>query len=338
MTDLQQTIQSGARFPRTNKTMEVIEIGNPGNPKELFVYNGRIWVYNQTSQALIDGGYITAEAFETLILTASKLTSGAQKYIENINWTSDDEDTCSWSAGTITFHSGRQINVISGNTGNLTTTNYIYFDGTSTLKKTEYANIAQGSTKIPLAIVTPVTVGTGRCIIAPVIPRGTSINGDVITTGRISSTNEKTYFDLEDGTIMVNDNNDDRVLIGKIGASYGIKVSLPGYDVDTETDLDHFALWSVASDTNDSVLIKEKVRGSVSVSSSTTENIAHGLAYIPFTLVFVESSPGIYVKCYGQPIGAWGFYFDIDATNLHLRNYSGSTKTFKYYIFYDQMS
>jgi hypothetical protein len=338
MSSLKNLILSGAKFPGAENTVERINIGRPGDPSELIVYNGKIWVYDSTGQALIDGGYISADALSAVVITAEKLTLSNQKYIDNIEFTPVDENTCSWSAGVIIFADGTQVNIEAGTTGNLTQTNYIYFDGTTVLKKTQYPATAQSASNIPLAIVTPVEADIGKCFVAPMLPKGTTIDGDVIATGRISSVNGKTYFDLDDGILMVNDTVNDRVLIGKIGASYGIKVSLPGYEVDTETNLDNFALWSLASDSNDNVLIKEKTRGSVSVGAYDHEEVAHGLSYIPFCLCFVEESTGIYTKAYGQPIDERGFYFQVDDTNLTFWNSTATARTFKYYIFYDQMS
>ncbi len=66
-----------------------------------------------------------------------------------------------------------------------------------------------------------------------------------------------------------------------------IKVALPGYDAETDTNPDHFSLYVDNADSNDYILIKEKETDTVVVSSTT--NIAHNLAYTPFCLVFVRS-------------------------------------------------
>lgn len=113
-----------------------------------------------------------------------------------------------------------------------------------------------------------------------------------------------------------------------------LKVALPGYNAETDTDPDHFALY--IDGTTDHILIKEKIRASVSVNG--TVNIAHGLGYVPFCLVFCETTAGAYRKLYSTPIDGVGFWFEVNTTNLVLRNTSGSAKTFSYYIFYDNIT
>lgn len=116
-------------------------------------------------------------------------------------------------------------------------------------------------------------------------------------------------------------------------AEQTIRVSLPGYDALIDTNPDHFALYT--DETNDYVLIKERTRGSAQVLNNITKEMAHGLGYVPFCLVFSESSTGVYRKLFSHPVDGTGVWFEINATALLLKNTSGSTKTFKYYIFYD---
>lgn len=115
-----------------------------------------------------------------------------------------------------------------------------------------------------------------------------------------------------------------------------IKVALQGYDALTDTDPDHFSLYVDADDPNDYILIKEKLVTSVSVSSTT--NIAHGLGYVPFCLVFVEVSSGVWRKAFSHPIDGSGFWFEVNSTNLVLRNTSGGAKNYNYHIFYDNIT
>ena len=113
-----------------------------------------------------------------------------------------------------------------------------------------------------------------------------------------------------------------------------IRVALPTYNALTETDPDNFALIS----DDDWILIKEKARGSISVSNGDSEPIAHGLAYVPFVVVFYEVSLGVWRKLIGDDeFNANDVYMGINATNLILYNYSGASVDFKYYIFYDQI-
>jgi len=112
-----------------------------------------------------------------------------------------------------------------------------------------------------------------------------------------------------------------------------MRVSLPGYDAGTDTNLDHFALYA---DT-DNVLIKEKVRGTSTLANGATGTIIHSLGYVPTTLAFVQSSAGRWAQVLSDPVGTYSkAVMAGDGTNIYLTNYSGGTATFKYIIFYDQ--
>ncbi len=117
----------------------------------------------------------------------------------------------------------------------------------------------------------------------------------------------------------------------------GIKIALPGYDAFTDTDPDHFALYVDSDDPNDYVLIKEDQVATVSVTSSPN-NIAHGLGYVPFCLVFAETSSGVWRKLFSHPVNSSGFWFEVDATNLVLHNTSGTNRNFSYHIFLDNIT
>ena len=118
--------------------------------------------------------------------------------------------------------------------------------------------------------------------------------------------------------------------------SKGIKIALPGYNAFTDPDPDHFSLF--VDQEVDYILIKEKLRDTVSINNSTTQNIAHGLGYVPFCLVFVESSSGVWRKLFSSPVDGNGYWYEINSTNLVIENQSGGTKTFSYYIFYDEVN
>jgi hypothetical protein len=105
-----------------------------------------------------------------------------------------------------------------------------------------------------------------------------------------------------------------------------IRVSLPGFNVLTDIDPDHFALYA----DEDWVLIKEFSRGSISVATFDSESITHNLGYVPFWSVYAG----------GVWVWGWNIYGDYRAssntTTLTLNNLTGSSAVFKYYIFYDQ--
>jgi hypothetical protein len=114
------------------------------------------------------------------------------------------------------------------------------------------------------------------------------------------------------------------------------KVALPGYNALTDTNPDHFALY--VDNAVDYILIKEKSVATISINSSSYTNVPHGLGYVPFCLVFVETSSGVWRKIFSRPIDVSGFYFEVDSTNLTIYNDSGSAKNFSYHIFYDNIT
>lgn len=112
-----------------------------------------------------------------------------------------------------------------------------------------------------------------------------------------------------------------------------IRVSLPGYNALTDTNPDHFALYS----DEDWVLIKEYTRGSIS-ANDTGQTVYFNLNYIPTILIFYSDG------------GVWksltGHYFDIDSEGLlphviilpgsiDFYGSSSSLTNFKYFICYD---
>lgn len=119
--------------------------------------------------------------------------------------------------------------------------------------------------------------------------------------------------------------------------SQQFKISLSGYDATTDTDPNHFSLY--VDQLVDYILIKEKTRGSRSVAGLGNSTVAHGLGYIPFVLVFYESSTNVFRKVHGATDpSASNPYFELDATNLTLRNPTVTTTLMKYYIFYNNVT
>lgn len=119
--------------------------------------------------------------------------------------------------------------------------------------------------------------------------------------------------------------------------AYTMRVTVPGADVLTETDPNKFALR-----TDDAAaLIKEKARGSVTLANATTSTIAHGLGYIPMVLVWGEDQGGNLIYGADNPgfdthINSWRV--ELDATNLLVSQLvDANNRTFKYFIFYDQV-
>lgn len=115
------------------------------------------------------------------------------------------------------------------------------------------------------------------------------------------------------------------------------KVALPGYNAETDTNPDHFSLF--VDQRVDYVLIKEKLTNTISVSGSSFLDITHGLGYVPFCLVFAETSTGVWRKIFGRPIfDSYDQYFSVTSSVLRLTNDSVSAKNFSYHIFYDRIA
>jgi hypothetical protein len=111
-----------------------------------------------------------------------------------------------------------------------------------------------------------------------------------------------------------------------IASKHIIRVALPGYNALTDTNPDHFALYS----DEDWVLIKEKMRGSVSVGAFSSETITHNLGYVPFYAVYADRE---WVSGYNI-YSSYRVY--ATTTTLVISNTSASAKTFAYYLFYDR--
>lgn len=113
-----------------------------------------------------------------------------------------------------------------------------------------------------------------------------------------------------------------------------VRVALNGYDALKDTDPSHFSLFT----DQDNVLIKEKSRGSGAIASGNTAVIVHNLGYIPFFLVYCEISTNRFqaVNTFDPNSGVWRAY--ADTTNLYVRNVSSSTKRYRFYIFYDNVT
>ena len=114
------------------------------------------------------------------------------------------------------------------------------------------------------------------------------------------------------------------------------KLALPGYRADTDTNPDHFSVYYDSTDPNSPVLIKEKLRGSSTITSGSSVTIAHGLSYIPMVIVFLSSDANTWVQLRGDS-GYIGGFIEVNSTNLIIHNTGAVTQTAKYYIFYDKV-
>ena len=116
-----------------------------------------------------------------------------------------------------------------------------------------------------------------------------------------------------------------------------LRVALPGYNALTETNPNNLALKSDEAVT----FIKEKTRGSGSLGYTSSQNVAHGLGYAPFTLVWGDDENGNLI--YGGILNIFSasnqWQVQIDSTNVSITQLvDGSSRSYLYYIFYDQVA
>ena len=116
-----------------------------------------------------------------------------------------------------------------------------------------------------------------------------------------------------------------------------IKIALPGYNAVTDNNPDHFSLYVNPDERVDYVLIKEHSYETITVPITDLE-ITHGLGYVPFCLVFAETSSGVWRKLFSTPLDGTGLSFQVDSSKLYLINNSGTGVNFSYRIFYDEIA
>ncbi len=118
-----------------------------------------------------------------------------------------------------------------------------------------------------------------------------------------------------------------------------LKVALDGYNAETDTEPAHFSLY--VDGTLEHVLLKEKARGTQSVTASSTASISHALGYYPSTFAFVERSAGEFAWVHNDFSALFDtdhpFYSYVTTSNLVAGNNDASDKTFTYIIFHDQL-
>lgn len=112
--------------------------------------------------------------------------------------------------------------------------------------------------------------------------------------------------------------------------THTMRVSLPGKNALTDPDIDNYALYA----DEDNVLIKEHLRGSTSIASSSTGTVNHNLGYIPLIFVFAEVAAGKWCQVFSDSAD-YDVYAKLSTTQLILGNSTASAVKFKYYIFHD---
>lgn len=120
-----------------------------------------------------------------------------------------------------------------------------------------------------------------------------------------------------------------------------IRCALPGYDALTDTNLDHFSLFSDV----DNVLIKRKQTGTGTIaiaggSGYTVDTIPHNLGYVPFFMVYADIlGGGVWYIINNQfnPFEPPPIIATADTENLYIINFDPQDIDYAYDIFYDDM-
>lgn len=111
--------------------------------------------------------------------------------------------------------------------------------------------------------------------------------------------------------------------------TYGIKVSEPGYDVNTAEDKN-------LSFKSDFTLLKVYKQGNATLSGSTWNSVSHSLSYIPQYLVFVKSSGSVYLATgYLGVLDLPVALAKMSTSTLYIYDTAGGGLTAFYYIFYE---
>ena len=165
----------------------------------------------------IDGSDGSA-VFKGTVSAGSVVVGYARGWVSTLVWTATDYNTASWAAGSIKTSDGTTYSISGGNTGNISGKTYVYLDpdtSTTVLQTSTTYSDAVGD-KIILVAIVELGATDAKCIITVVNSAGTAIDADRITTGKIESSDGKTYFDLDNNVIVISDASDPRIVIGEV--------------------------------------------------------------------------------------------------------------------------
>lgn len=94
-------------------------------------------------------------------VVASKLQEASRNVAHDISFSGSDPDTVGWGSGTIEFADGTSYSINSGNSGNMSGLNYVYFASsasTSELQQTTSLSAATGDGKTLIAVMSDAAV------------------------------------------------------------------------------------------------------------------------------------------------------------------------------------
>jgi len=180
-------ISSSSRIDGSFAPVNVVQVGDPSEPTEIIIQNGKIMVYDETGQTTIDSGVVQAVGIAAKAISASKLSIGQRSYVTTVSFAPASRNNVTWTKGVIYFGGGETQDIIAGTTGDLSHKSYVYYDGTEYLRTTTDESVATAGNRAIMIVVTPMDSEEDLALIQEFRGGGTTISGDKITTGHIST-------------------------------------------------------------------------------------------------------------------------------------------------------
>lgn len=113
---------------------------------------------------------------------------------------------------------------------------------------------------------------------------------------------------------------------------YTMRVSLPSIDALTNGTIDQYSVYA----DSDNILIKEFSRGTINIANLALGTVNHNLGYIPLTFVFAKNGGSQAFLAGGDANSSFPATYTVGTGNVVITNNFSGTKTFNYFIFYDQ--
>lgn len=174
-----------------------------------------------------------------------------------------------------------------------------------------------------------------------------SLSASKLTTGELSVSTEFDIGDEAGGDFIRKDGPNGRISMFNgglenmtIGMQDGVpvvKIALPGYDTE-DTDIDHYSLY--ADGGSDNFLIKERARGSSSLTSGQILTVNHNAGFVPLVFVYGKQTAGTVTPWFlcGTK-DEYLVYYEVNDTDLIIKSIAnGNAKSTKYFIYYDQQA
>jgi len=219
----------------------------------LAIDSSKIAVGTITSDQIEDGtivadkiktGTLTALQISTGTITAGLLKTGGQAFSHNLEFSSTDANTVSWTAGTIKTADETAYSIDAGNTGNMTARTYIYLDKSvseTVLQTSTSYDAPLGDNRIPIATAED---GTNNAIFTVFQGGGgVFISGGMIAAHTISATQLYSSYIVVGGAASDINSGVTTISGGKITAN---TLVLSG----TATDFDYATLGGTKPPTN----------------------------------------------------------------------------------------